>query len=963
MGRKSTSKKIRANFENHVGTSVSTTFRSQAQISRQKKEAAALRAMGRELLTPQQLQQMEEARLAMTQGDSTITTDGPDYSDTDAADMEMMNDVLAGRAQLDISHGGGERKRDGRTRKDRTYLHHQGFDPQMPALADAYMEWDWNRSQGIQSNICNEMVDGSVCVKVVDLYREYDTTIQTLSTDKFIAAALIRQGLLPCAPFHPSVVITIPAMQVYHTAHLRCPQFNIQPFVKMLCDLHSVAFRPYLLQQFSICYDLYLDLLNTVHGRVLKALGRDIPNWRALNACPCCTYKLEGEQPLKFAMLGTMDGNDSMKRVEKRESEVIDDDGGTLPGKAIERLDLRNGQGDYFIPRDKVDKWSKEAIGESLVHSRDGNDESPCLDRWQNMINDMSARAWGIFDETGIFVCLCRHGFVLLVADMVRSGELAKYPLAIVDELLNLYGDDIGIGYDVGCKFGITVSRSPLGERACEHRFCALIRLFHGHAHQRRCQLQHLGTYVLGLGLEDLKGCEHYFAGSNALALGVRHASRYHRHQAITNYMRCKDRFDTFQNLSAFLCNNYRQALEILQERPILDDSMRRLGVESESILEGWLKEEEEYLATLSKEPPQETLEMEYYTALLDYYTVQTSVDDAANVWMTVTAETVDRHTHKTETARRHLIERRNNALKIVQVLEACLETRRWEVRCEKWLENEKRVKMRTYQRAIDNLEHLVVSRIFELTKMNMSHTGYKMRKHIGKALQSRSQAIRTALERYNNAARALDPPRAMLRWEQVVEYAFLSDFDLLRDPGTREGIQEISKKVWATPAGRATMDRYFKIKRAEEEIDRLNVEIPRLLTYMEDEDHYLEDQCCRLKESSPALAHQISRYRQDRLRFYDQHHKRFACLSGTAGVTVSLLPGKVLGRRPGWYGPNTSEAPSISDESMPSRTAGDFSIGPDTAIDDAGADDDDRDDTDDQVEEQLIMLMDTFSM
>ncbi len=71
-----------------------------------------------------------------------------------------------------------------------------------------------------------------------------------------------------------------------------------------------------------------------------------------------------------------------------------------------------------------MDKWLKEAIGESLVHSRDGNDESPCSDRWQNMINDMSAQAWGIFNETGIFVCLCRHGFVLLVADMVRSSEL-----------------------------------------------------------------------------------------------------------------------------------------------------------------------------------------------------------------------------------------------------------------------------------------------------------------------------------------------------------------------------------------------------------------------------------------------------------------------------------------------------------------------------------------------------------
>ncbi len=133
-----------------------------------------------------------------------------------------------------------------------------------------------------------------------------------------------------------------------------------------------------------------------------------------------------------------------------------------------------------------------------------------------------------------------------------------------MDELLNLYGDDIGIGYNVGCKFGITVSRSPLGEHACEHRFCALVGLFHGHAHQHRCQLQHLRTYVLGLGLEDLEGCECYFAGSNALALGVRHASRYHRHQVITNYMRCKDQFDTFQNLSESLLHFDRDQRMIL---------------------------------------------------------------------------------------------------------------------------------------------------------------------------------------------------------------------------------------------------------------------------------------------------------------------------------------------------------------------------------------------------------------
>ena len=52
-----------------------------------------------------------------------------------------------------------------------------------------------------------------------------------------------------------------------------------------------------------------------------------------------------------------------------------------------------------------------------------------------------------------------------------------------------------------------------------------------------------------------------------------------------------------------------------------------------------------------------------------------------------------------------------------------------------------------------------------------------------------------------------LNPPRPPLSWEQVVEYMFLSDFNLLRD--TR---QDIRKEPWATPAGRLAMDGYFNL-------------------------------------------------------------------------------------------------------------------------------------------------------
>ncbi|KAG1856499.1 hypothetical protein C8R48DRAFT_608279 [Suillus tomentosus] len=63
------------------------------------------------------------------------------------------------------------------------------------------------------------------------------------------------------------------------------------------------------------------------------------------------------------------------------------------------------------------------------------------------------------------------------------------------------------------------------------------------------------------------------------------------------------------------------------------------------------------------------------------------------------------------------------------------------------------------HQHAVDALEGLVVVYIFKLTKMNRSESGYKMQKHITKALQVHSTTIKTALNQYNIAAHALSPP------------------------------------------------------------------------------------------------------------------------------------------------------------------------------------------------------------
>jgi len=38
-----------------------------------------------------------------------------------------------------------------------------------------------------------------------------------------------------------------------------------------------------------------------------------------------------------------------------------------------------------------------------------------------------------MFDESGLFLCACEHGFILLFCDMIQSGELCVFPFTILD--------------------------------------------------------------------------------------------------------------------------------------------------------------------------------------------------------------------------------------------------------------------------------------------------------------------------------------------------------------------------------------------------------------------------------------------------------------------------------------------------------------------------------------------------
>ncbi|KIK35330.1 hypothetical protein CY34DRAFT_32095, partial [Suillus luteus UH-Slu-Lm8-n1] len=158
---------------------------------------------------------------------------------------------------------------------------------------------------------------------------------------------------------------------------------------------------------------------------------------------------------------------------------------------------------------------------------------------------------------------------------------------------------------------------------------------------------------------------------------------------------------------------------------------------------------------------------------------------------------------------------------------------------------------------ALDDLERLVVMRLFELSKLSLSGTGYKLRQQISKALQRRSDAIRNAIIRYNTQAALLVPPRPKLTWKDIVEYSFLGEFDLLRHSCT-----DIRNHDWTAPAHREATMKYFKLQRAHEEIQRLNVEVRCLRTAIHDEEVNTIATIDQLLETDRTLAVELkSRY------------------------------------------------------------------------------------------------------
>jgi hypothetical protein len=206
-------------------------------------------------------------------------------------------------------------------------------------------------------------------------------------------------------------------------------------------------------------------------------------------------------------------------------------------------------------------------------------------------------------------------------------------------------------------------------------------------------------------------------------------------------------------------------------------------------------------------------------------------------------------------------------------------------------------LKNREFIRAVEALEGLVVQRLFELAKANLSGTGmylkissmrtnmiyegYKLRKQISKAIVRRSAAIRNALDKYNRLAPLQTPPRPTLQYADIAAYGWLGEFDLLK-----HSRYDTLKKPWAIPANREFAIKHFKILGARAEIHRLNIETRRLEAWAFHEDQHLLSVAAHLATTDPLLSAEVTALHAERHRVNNVHRAYITSLHQLDGYT-----------------------------------------------------------------------------
>jgi hypothetical protein len=206
-----------------------------------------------------------------------------------------------------------------------------------------------------------------------------------------------------------------------------------------------------------------------------------------------------------------------------------------------------------------------------------------------------------------------------------------------------------------------------------------------------------------------------------------------------------------------------------------------------------------------------------------------------------------------------------------------------------------------------------------------------------------------------------MNPPRQALTWDEIVNMATLGDFDLLRDVKN-----SILSKSWTNSNVREAMTFHFRLKRAREEIQRLNVEIRRQTTYMQAEYLLYARTVHRLQAEDPHLSAYMNKEATYRSTIFSNVTYYLLKASQLPNFSGTLQPGRRKDSLqaepsdeekaifPNWLSQLRGEPVASVDRSAPEKLLAEL-----TDLDNEERDsDDDGDDSDDDGESDAILDM-----
>ena len=194
----------------------------------------------------------------------------------------------------------------------------ENWRPLLPTLVEAYLRrgHEGADSEGSVSEGSQEGTPdlSPFTIDVYDMHTLEARVEIPRREDQTTAEALVAAGYLGNTPIAPSIAISLKTLEMLRSIRLFQASFSMEAFTKLLCHLYTVSpliyrhdsishgiqipYDPHLRSMISDAFDIYLEILLRVDERVMSALGRDAPDWRAVNSCPACAYKVREFDPL-----------------------------------------------------------------------------------------------------------------------------------------------------------------------------------------------------------------------------------------------------------------------------------------------------------------------------------------------------------------------------------------------------------------------------------------------------------------------------------------------------------------------------------------------------------------------------------------------------------------------------------------------------------------------------------------